>query len=147
MTIDVYVDGSCVPNPGQGGWMFCYEKDGTWVDVTGHEDEATNNQMKLIAAIRAIEHFPKGTKLRVLTNSKYVQDGASNLLPDWKTQGWNKSDGKPIKNQELWMRLDKAARTRTVDWEWARVQDGKPGSKRAQQAAQGAVGLETVTAH
>ncbi|MFQ1701170.1 ribonuclease HI [Loktanella agnita] len=134
-----YTDGACSGNPGPGGWgALLIARDGDTVvkerELKGGEPQTTNNRMELLAAINALETLSKSTKLTVVTDSSYVKDGITKWIHGWKKKGWKKSGG-PIKNLELWQRLDAANARHDVTWEWVKGHAGHPENERADALA------------
>ena len=135
-----YTDGACSGNPGPGGWgaLLVASRNGAVVkerELKGGEAETTNNRMELLAAINALEALERPSALTVVTDSAYVKGGITAWLPGWKRNGWRTSTKKPVKNEDLWKRLD-AARTRhDVTWEWVKGHAGHPENERADALA------------
>ncbi len=135
-----YTDGACSGNPGPGGWGVLLRaikgsdivKERT---LNGGAAETTNNQMELLAAISALEALEKPSKITVVTDSAYVKNGVTGWIFGWKRNGWRTSNKKPVKNVELWQRLDKAAARHTVTWEWVKGHAGHPENERADELA------------
>ncbi|HYP69034.1 MAG TPA: ribonuclease HI [Thiobacillaceae bacterium] len=133
--VDAYTDGACKGNPGPGGWgalLICgkHRK-----ELFGGEAETTNNRMELKAVIEALNALTRSTKVRLHTDSQYVHKGISLWLPGWKRKGWKTAEGKPVKNQDLWLALEEAARLHTVEWVWVKGHAGHPGNERADELA------------
>lgn len=124
----VHTDGSCLGNPGPGGWACVF---GNGHELCGGESDTTNNRMELTAVIRALEKDPHVT---VVTDSKYVKDGIEKWIHGWKQRDWKTSTGSPVKNQDLWKRLDSLVAFDT-HWEWVRGHTGDPGNERADTLA------------
>ena len=129
--IEIYTDGACKGNPGVGGW-------GAWLRFGVHEKElfggeahTTNNRMELLAVIRALESVKRAVPLIIHTDSQYVQKGISEWLPGWKRRGWRTADKKPVKNLDLWQRLDELASQHQIEWRWVRGHSGDVGNERA----------------
>ncbi|MDH4096088.1 MAG: ribonuclease HI [Betaproteobacteria bacterium] len=133
--VEVYADGACRGNPGPGGWGVLLREGGRERELHGGEAATTNNRMELTAVIRALEALAPGARVRVFTDSQYVQKGISAWIHDWKRRGWRTADKKPVKNQDLWMRLDEAARAHAVEWHWVRGHAGHPENERADALA------------
>jgi len=135
-----YTDGACSGNPGPGGWgALLQAKDGETVlkerELKGGEAETTNNRMELLAAINALETLGRGTAITVVTDSQYVKNGVTGWIHGWKRNGWKTAAKKPVKNAELWQRLDEAAKRHDVTWEWVKGHAGHPENERADQLA------------
>ncbi len=133
--VEVYADGACRGNPGPGGWGVLLREGGRERELHGGEAATTNNRMELTAVIRALEALAPGARVRVYTDSQYVQKGISAWIHDWKRRGWRTADRKPVKNVDLWMRLDEVARTHAVEWHWVRGHAGHPENERADALA------------
>ncbi|MDA3889726.1 MAG: ribonuclease HI [Allgaiera sp.] len=135
-----YTDGACSGNPGPGGWGVLMQAvtDGTVMkerELCGGEADTTNNRMELLAAINALEALSRASRVTIITDSAYVKNGITEWLAGWKRKGWKTSTGKPVKNVDLWQRLD-AARTRhEVRWEWVKGHAGHPENERADALA------------
>ncbi|MEX0638232.1 MAG: ribonuclease HI [Burkholderiales bacterium] len=134
-TVEVYADGACRGNPGPGGWGVLLRAGGRERELHGGEPATTNNRMELTAVIRALEALEPAAAVRVYTDSQYVQKGISGWIHDWKRRGWRTADKKPVKNQDLWMRLDELARGHAVEWHWVRGHAGHPENERADALA------------
>lgn len=135
-----YTDGACSGNPGPGGWgvLLRATKGADIVKertLNGGASETTNNQMELLAAISALEALEKPSKITVVTDSAYVKNGVTGWIFGWKKNGWRTSNKKPVKNVELWQRLDQAAARHTVTWEWVKGHAGHPENERADELA------------
>jgi ribonuclease HI len=135
-----YTDGACSGNPGPGGWgvLLQAHEDGTLVrerELKGGEADTTNNRMELMAAIVALEALKRPTKITVVTDSAYVKNGVSSWIHGWKRNGWRTADHKPVKNVELWQRLDEAQLRHRVDWRWIKGHAGHAENERADRLA------------
>jgi ribonuclease HI len=133
--IEIWTDGACSGNPGPGGWGVVMKVNGKDSELFGGEAATTNNRMELMAAIMALESLPAGAKPVLHTDSQYVKDGLTKWIKGWKRNGWKTADRKPVKNQDLWMRLETAALEHQVDWRWVRGHDGNEGNERADALA------------
>jgi ribonuclease HI len=133
--VEVYADGACRGNPGPGGWGVLLRQGGRERELHGGEAHTTNNRMELTAVIRALEALQPGAAVRVYTDSQYVQKGISGWIHDWKRRGWRTADKKPVKNQDLWLRLDELAGGHAVEWHWVRGHAGHPENERADALA------------
>jgi ribonuclease HI len=133
--VDIYADGACKGNPGIGGWGAMILEGTGKRELFGGEALTTNNRMELTAVIRALEALPPRTRARVHTDSQYVQLGISSWIRDWKRRDWRTADRKPVKNQDLWRRLDEVAQQHDVEWVWVRGHAGDPGNERADALA------------
>lgn len=135
-----YTDGACSGNPGPGGWgALLVAKSGDEVlkerELKGGEAETTNNRMELLAAITALEVLEKPTKITVITDSAYVKNGVTGWIHGWKRNGWRTSSKKPVKNVDLWQRIDEAQARHDVTWEWVKGHAGHPENERADELA------------
>lgn len=135
-----YTDGACSGNPGPGGWgVLLRAMDGDKVvkerELSGGEAETTNNRMELLAAITALETLERPSKITVVTDSAYVKNGVTGWIHGWKKNGWKTSNKKPVKNIELWQRLDEAQRRHDVTWKWVKGHAGHPENERADELA------------
>ncbi len=137
--IDIFTDGACSGNPGPGGWGVILHWRGTEKELAGGEAETTNNRMELMAAIKGLESLKRPVKARVHTDSKYVKDGITRWIVKWKRNGWKTAARKPVKNADLWRRLDEAANAHDVEWHWIRGHSGHPENERADALARGAI--------
>ena len=133
--VDIYADGACRGNPGPGGWGALLRTQGTEKELCGGEPNTTNNRMELTAVIRALEGLKRRCKVRVYTDSQYVQKGISEWITAWKRRGWHTADKKPVKNVDLWQRLDELARGHEIEWHWVRGHAGHDGNERADALA------------
>ena len=133
--VEVYADGACKGNPGPGGWGVLLIEGDRERELHGGEPATTNNRMELTAVIRALEALPHGSRVRLYTDSQYVQKGMTEWIASWKRRGWRTADKKPVKNEDLWKHLDELARDRQVTWHWVRGHNGHPGNERADALA------------
>lgn len=131
----IYTDGACKGNPGPGGWGALLEYNGRQKPLKGGEALTTNNRMELTAAIMALEALREPCQIRLYTDSVYVRSGLLEWLPGWKARGWKTADKKPVKNQDLWQRLDAAAARHEVEWHWVKGHAGDPGNEAADRLA------------
>lgn len=135
-----YTDGACSGNPGPGGWgALLIARDGDTVvksrELNGGQARTTNNQMELMAAISALESLSRASDITIITDSVYVKDGVTKWIHGWKRNGWKTAAKKPVKNVELWQRLDAAQAAHTVTWEWVKGHAGHPENERADELA------------
>lgn len=135
-----YTDGACSGNPGPGGWgALLQAKNGAEVlkerTLSGGEAQTTNNRMELLAAINALEALGRPTSITVVTDSAYVKNGVTGWIHGWKRNGWKTAAKKPVKNVELWQRLDEAQARHQVTWEWVKGHAGHPENERADELA------------
>lgn len=141
--VEIYSDGACRGNPGPGGWGVLLRYDGREKELWGGEAATTNNRMELMAAIRALEALKRRSRVRLYTDSLYVMKGISAWIGDWKRRGWRTADKKPVKNEDLWRRLDELAAKHDIEWHWVRGHAGHPENERADQLANRGIPAET----
>ena len=134
-----YTDGACRGNPGPGGWGVSLQYGGHQKELCGGEAPTTNNRMELMAAISALESLRETCAVTLHTDSKYVLQGLTEWLPGWKKRGWKTADKKPVKNVDLWQRLEAAAGRHEVSWHWVRGHSGHPENERADALAREAI--------
>jgi ribonuclease HI len=134
--VTIYTDGGCKGNPGPGGWGALLIYKGRERELHGGEAFTTNNRMELMAAIVALETLKRGCRVELHTDSQYVRNGIAEWISGWKAKGWKTAANKPVKNADLWQRLDEARRRHEVSWHWIRGHDGHPGNERAHNLAQ-----------
>jgi ribonuclease HI len=140
--VEIYADGACKGNPGVGGWGVLLLSGGKSRELHGGEAATTNNRMEMTAVIRALEALPPGSRVRIHTDSQYVQLGISQWIHAWKKRGWRTADKKPVKNEDLWRRIEELASQHVVEWLWVRGHDGNPGNEKADALANR--GVESV---
>ena len=140
----VHTDGACKGNPGPGGWGAILQAGGKTKEMCGGEPLTTNNRMELLAAIMALEALTRPCKVDLHTDSKYVMDGITKWIHGWKARGWKTADKKPVKNDELWKRLDIARARHEVKWHWVKGHAGHALNERADQLAN--LGIEKMRA-
>ena len=133
--VDIFTDGACSGNPGPGGWGVILRYDGEEKELHGGEAATTNNRMELMAAIRALESLKRPVKARLHTDSQYVMKGITEWIHDWKRRGWRTADKKPVKNVDLWQRLEAALAQHDVKWFWVRGHAGHAENERADELA------------
>ena len=138
--VEIFTDGACRGNPGPGGWgALLLAKDGDAIvkerELSGGESETTNNRMELLAAISALEALERSSAITVVTDSAYVKNGVTSWIHGWKRNGWKTSAKKPVKNVDLWLRLDDAQARHDVTWEWVKGHAGHPENERADELA------------
>ena len=119
--IKIYTDGSCIGNPGKGGWAAIILSDGKKTEIKGSEKNTTNNQMELLAPIQALKKIPKGSKVEIFTDSKYVKSGITEWIHNWKKNGWKTANKKEVSNKELWTELDLLNNEFEVNWNWVKA--------------------------
>jgi ribonuclease HI len=134
-TVIVHTDGACSGNPGPGGWGAILDYNGTRKELFGGEAETTNNRMELTGAIAALESLKRSCKVEMHVDSAYVKDGITKWILGWKRNGWKTADKKPVKNVELWQRLDAAIATHDISWHWVKGHAGHPENERADELA------------
>lgn len=133
--IDMYTDGACKGNPGRGGWGVILQTGEHARELHGGEAATTNNRMELTAVIQGLGTLKRRCRVRVHTDSQYVQLGISQWITNWKRRGWLTADRKPVKNADLWRQLDQLAAAHDVEWLWVKGHAGHPGNERADQLA------------
>jgi ribonuclease HI len=133
--VEIYTDGACRGNPGPGGWGASLRFNGEQKDLFGAETKTTNNRMELMAVIQGLEALTRPHAVKIYTDSKYVLDGMTKWLPGWKKKGWKTAAKKPVKNVELWQRLDAAVQANDVSWQWVKGHSGDEGNECADMLA------------
>ena len=133
--VEIYTDGACKGNPGPGGWGAVLRFGPHVKELHGGEPGTTNNRMELTAVIRALEALTRPCRVRLHTDSQYVQKGITVWISDWKRRGWRTADKKPVKNVDLWQRLDALAAPHAIEWIWVKGHAGDPGNERADALA------------
>ncbi len=134
-TVEIFTDGACSGNPGPGGWGVILRWKGRDKEHFGGEVVTTNNRMELMAAIRGLEELKRPCTVILYTDSTYVQKGITEWLPGWKARGWKTADKKPVKNDDLWKRLEEAAKGHAVTWKWVKGHAGHAENERADELA------------
>ena len=119
--IKIYTDGSCLNNPGDGGWAAIIVYDGKKIQIKGSQKNTTNNQMELLAPIKALNKVPKGSKIEIFTDSKYVKSGITEWIHNWKKNGWKTANKQEVKNKDLWTELDILANEFELNWNWVKA--------------------------
>ena len=137
--VDIFTDGACRGNPGPGGWAALLRYGDTEKMFSGAERQSTNNRMELTAAIEALEQLKKPMDVVLTTDSQYVKDGITKWISGWKQRGWITSQKKPVKNVDLWKRLDKAVAEHSVEWKWVKGHSGHVENEMVDQAANVAI--------
>ncbi|HRE53599.1 MAG TPA: ribonuclease HI [Candidatus Competibacter sp.] len=135
----LFTDGACSGNPGPGGWGALLRYRGREKELSGGESETTNNRMELLAAINGLEALNRPARVRIVTDSQYVMKGVTEWLPGWKRRGWKTADRQPVKNIDLWRRLEAALAPHQVEWEWVRGHSGHAENERVDQLARRAI--------
>ena len=118
--IKIYTDGSCLGNPGNGGWAAIIIDDNKKIQIKGSKKDTTNNQMELLAPIKALKKIPKGSNVQIFTDSKYVKSGITEWIHNWKKNGWQTANKQPVKNKDLWTELDLMTREFEIKWSWVK---------------------------
>jgi ribonuclease HI len=137
--VEVFTDGACSGNPGPGGWGAILRYRGVEKEISGGDPSTTNNRMELMAAIRALEALKRPSKVRLYTDSTYLRDGITRWIHAWKERGWRTADRKPVKNIDLWQRLESAIAPHDIDWHWLKSHVGHPENERADALARQAI--------
>jgi ribonuclease HI len=133
--VEIWTDGACSGNPGPGGWGAILRYGASEKDLCGGELLTTNNRMELTAAISALEALKRPSVVELHTDSQYLRDGVTAWMSNWKRNGWRTRDRKPVKNDDLWRRLDEATERHEIDWRWVRGHAGDPMNERADELA------------
>jgi len=133
--VEIFTDGACRGNPGPGGWGAVLRYGEHEKELYGGETRTTNNRMELMAAIRALETLKRPCSVSVTTDSIYVRNGITDWLPNWKKRGWKTAAKKPVKNADLWQRLDQAVQAHRISWHWVKGHSGHVENERADQLA------------
>jgi len=139
-TVEIYTDGACSGNPGPGGWGALLRIGDVEKELSGGESPTTNNRMELMGAICGLEALTRPSIVKLYTDSQYVQKGISEWLPGWIKRGWKTADKKPVKNADLWQRLDAARKPHKVDFIWVRGHNGHAENERVDRLAVNAIG-------
>jgi len=134
-TVHIFTDGGCRGNPGIGGWGAVLRYNHTEKDLYGYEQNTTNNRMELMAAIRALELLTRPCDIELTTDSQYVRRGITEWMDGWKKRGWKTAAKKPVKNKDLWQRLERATEKHKIKWHWIKGHSGHEGNERADQLA------------
>jgi ribonuclease HI len=141
--VEIFTDGACRGNPGPGGWAAILRASSHEKELVGAETPTTNNRMEMTAAIMALEALKKPSTVRLYTDSTYLKDGITKWIAGWKRKGWKTADRKPVKNVDLWQRLETAAAPHRIEWHWVRGHDGHVENERVDLLARAAI--ETLT--
>ncbi len=139
MTIEIFTDGACSGNPGPGGWGAILRHGETVKELSGGAPDTTNNRMELMAAIAALEALKRPSEAALTTDSVYVRDGITKWLHNWKRNGWKTAAKKPVKNEDLWRRLDAAQAPHRIDWHWIKGHNGHAENERCDELARAAI--------
>ncbi len=135
----IFTDGACRGNPGPGGWGAILRAGDSEKEIYGYEPQTTNNRMELMAAIQALEALKRPCEIVLTTDSQYVRNGITEWLPNWKRRGWKTADKKPVKNQDLWERLERAIHQHQVEWHWVKGHSGHDENERVDALANRAI--------
>jgi ribonuclease HI len=137
--IYIYTDGACKGNPGPGGWGALLKYNEHEKEINGFSLETTNNIMELTAVIKALSIIKKKSEITIITDSNYVKDGITKWIDNWKKKGWKTANKKPVKNKNLWEKLDKLTNNHNITWKWVRGHTGNPGNEKADALANEAI--------
>ena len=137
--VDIYTDGACSGNPGPGGWGVLIQLNDKNIELSGGDNETTNNRMELMAAIKALEEINKDYKINLYTDSNYVKDGITSWISNWKKNNWKTANKKEVKNKDLWIRLDAAIEGKDISWIWVKGHAGNAGNEQADYLARSAL--------
>lgn len=135
MVTEIFTDGACRGNPGPGGWGALLRHNGVEKELHGGEADTTNNRMEMMAVIKALESLKRPCKLTITTDSQYVKNGITQWMKGWKANGWKTSNRKPVKNQDLWQRMDALLQQHQVEWHWVKGHSGHDENERVDQLA------------
>ncbi|MBA4097617.1 MAG: ribonuclease HI [Rhodospirillum sp.] len=137
--VEIFTDGACSGNPGPGGWGAILRYSGVEKEMNGGEPQTTNNRMEMMAAIIAIEAVKRPCEIHLHTDSEYLRQGITTWIHSWKARGWKTADKKPVKNVDLWQRLERAIETHDVHWHWVKGHSGHVENERADELARLAI--------
>ena len=137
--VEIYTDGACRGNPGPGGWGALLRYKDSEKMLKGSERNTTNNRMELQAAISALESLSKTCRVKLVTDSRYLMDGVQSWMPNWKKRGWKTASKKPVKNEDLWRKLDELTRQHEIDWQWVKGHSGHAENDLVDQLANDAI--------
>jgi ribonuclease HI len=138
-TVNIFTDGACSGNPGPGGWGALLRYNGTEKELSGGEPDTTNNRMEMLAAIVALESLSQPCQVNLYTDSTYLKDGITKWIVGWKKNGWRTAAKKPVKNVDLWQRLDEIIKPHNIDWHWVKGHSGHPENERVDDLARAEV--------
>ena len=133
--VEIFTDGACRGNPGPGGWAAILRYRTVEKELTGYDPDTTNNRMEMVAAIAGLEALKRRCRVRLYSDSQYLRDGITKWIDNWKRRSWRTADKQPVKNVDLWQRLDAAAARHVVSWQWVRGHAGHPENERADALA------------
>lgn len=139
MVVEIYTDGACKGNPGPGGWAVLLRYKGHEKILSGAESETTNNKMELLAAIKGLEQLKRPSKVELYTDSEYLRKGMQTWMHNWKKNKWLNARKKPVKNQELWIELDKLSNIHDISWHWVKGHSGHPENDLVDEVANQAI--------
>ena len=137
--INIYTDGACSGNPGKGGWGAYIETENGTEELSGYEVSTTNNRMELTAVIKSLEYLTSSIEINIFTDSKYVMDGINSWIENWKINNWLTSAKKPVKNRDLWEKLDSLTANQKIKWTWVKGHNGNIGNEKADLLATEAI--------
>ena len=137
--VKIYTDGACKGNPGKGGWGAVLQYGDTEKEISGYADKTTNNIMELTAAVEALKMLKEPCEVILTTDSNYVKNGISDWIFNWKKNGWKTASKKPVKNKELWQKLDSLSKNHSIQWEWVKGHSGHPENERCDELANEAI--------
>ena len=137
-TVEIHTDGACLGNPGPGGWGALLRCNGRERELSGSDPDTTNNRMELMGAIMALETLSEPCTVVLHTDSQYVRQGITQWMPNWVRRGWKTAGGDPVKNRDLWERLELATRRHAIDWRWVKGHSGDPDNERVDVLARNA---------
>ena len=137
--VKIYTDGACKGNPGKGGWGAVLQYGDTEKEISGYADKTTNNIMELTAAVEALKMLKEPCEVILTTDSNYVKNGISDWIFNWKKNGWKTASKKPVKNKELWQKLDSLSKNHSIQWKWVKGHSGHPENERCDELANEAI--------
>ena len=137
--VHIYTDGACRGNPGPGGWGAILKYNNLQKEINGFTNNTTNNIMELTAVIKSLESLNRNCKIKITTDSTYVKNGITNWINNWKNNNWKTANKKPVKNKDLWLKLDALVSNHIIEWHWVRGHTGHPDNERADQLANEAI--------
>jgi ribonuclease HI len=137
--VEIFTDGACSGNPGPGGWGALLRYENHQSEISGGHIQTTNNRMEMLAAISGIVQLPPTTQITLFTDSQYLKDGVTLWMKNWRKNGWITADKRPVKNRDLWERLDQLTQSHTIEWKWVRGHSGHPENERVDALAKKAI--------
>ena len=136
MKLKIYTDGACSGNPGKGGWAaIILDNNSRQLNISGSENNTTNNRMELLAPIMALKKIKSKSEITIFTDSKYVKDGITDWIKKWKQNNWKSSNKKPVKNKDLWIKLDNSCQKHKITWKWVKAHAGNKYNNLADELA------------